>query len=130
MIKAAKKLYVQITRLGDIDVAHRLAIVPGSEINHYYEPRLRNRSTVDTAGFSLVLLERDLSGDGREYVAMEWLQSRSQAALLQAMQEGLVVQDAPVVYRAAENGLLRIMAQPAADKKPGHLPASAVAARA
>lgn len=117
MRKGGKKLQVQIAKLGQIDVSHRLTIVPGAKINDYYEPRLRNRNTIDTASFSLVVLERDLSGDGQEYILMELLQSRSEQALFQAMQDGLMLADSPVLRKAESLGMLKFSARRDASKQ-------------
>lgn len=110
MTQTGKKLFVRTIRTGAIDIAHRLAIVPATEMRQYLDARLPLRRQAATESYSLVVLERDLSEDGREYISTELLQAPTEAALIQAMREGLLLRDTPLLRAAAKRGLLQLAA--------------------
>lgn len=106
----SNRLYVKMIQPGMIDISRRLAIVPGTSIRQYMDERLPLRRQAAPESYNLVVLERDLSEDGREYISMELLQAPTEGALTQAMREGLLLTETPVLRLAAKRGLLQIAA--------------------
>lgn len=107
MKKTGQRQFVKFLRTGKIDIAHRLAIVPPGELNQFVDERLQQRRRINTDGFSLVILEQDLSENGREYVLAELLNTQTEAGLKQAMTEGILLRLSPVLQKAINVGLLQ-----------------------